>query len=521
MVVVGFRGLELGVARVAGEGDGLADVLHARDVAHQPLEPQPVARVRHRPEPPQVQVPPVVLRVQPQLRHLGQQHVQPLLALAAPDQLAHPRHQQVHGGHGLPVLVVPHVEGLDAPRVVVHEGGRAELGLAQPPLVLRLQVRAELHVRVLPLGPVLGDLLLQQRDGLAVLHAREGLVAHAFQPGREALVEELLEELQVLRAVLQNVPHHVLHEGLGVGHVVRQVRKRHLRLDHVELRQVARGLGVLRAEGGAEGVHVAQGARVRLRVQLAGDREEGLRPEEVPPEVDAVRVVLPARQLGDAGGQGAHAEHLARALAVGGGDERRLQVLEALTLEEVVRGVGQLRAHARDGGDGVGARAQVRFLAEELHGGALLLQGVAVARALAHQLHRVGADLELLALAWALDDGAPHRNRASGGQLLHLLVRVDLRLSHHLQSFHAGTVVHLDESERFLISGGADPAFHDNLISNGRVFTVKNSLHLPPGNCRSRQVGSNHAHWPPDRGRPRRRQHTAGTAGKGDSSNEI
>jgi len=56
----------------------------------------------------------------------------------------------------------------------------------------------------------------------------------------------------------------------------------------------------------------------------------------------------------------AYLELLARAFAVRCGDDGRVDVDEAMRLEEVVRGVGELVAHARDGADGIGARPQVR-----------------------------------------------------------------------------------------------------------------------------------------------------------------
>ena len=66
--------------------------------------------------------------------------LQALLALAAADELADARHQHVHGGHGLAVVVQAHIEGLDLPRVVEHSHRRLEVLLGQEALVLRLQV---------------------------------------------------------------------------------------------------------------------------------------------------------------------------------------------------------------------------------------------------------------------------------------------------------------------------------------------------------------------------------------------
>ena len=53
-----------------------------------------------------------------------------------------------------------------------------------------------------------------------------------------------------------------------------------------------------------------------------------------------------------------------------------LQIHEPLALEELVCGEGESRAHARDGGVSVSARAQVREAAQELLRVALLLQWI-------------------------------------------------------------------------------------------------------------------------------------------------
>jgi len=70
-----------------------------------------------------------------------------LLALAAADELADLGHEHVHGGHGAPVVVLAHVEGLDGARVVEHDDRLPEHLLGQVALVLALQVHAPLHLR--------------------------------------------------------------------------------------------------------------------------------------------------------------------------------------------------------------------------------------------------------------------------------------------------------------------------------------------------------------------------------------
>ena len=95
--------------------------------------------------------------------------------------------------------------------------------------------------------------------------------------------------------------------GLGIVHIVAQIGKGHLGLDHPELGGVALGVGLLRPEGGAEGVHVAEGHGEVLGVELAGHGEAGPLAEEVLGVVHgAVGILGHVLQV-----QGGHLEHLA------------------------------------------------------------------------------------------------------------------------------------------------------------------------------------------------------------------
>src|SRR3546814_21142736 len=95
----------------------------------------------------------------------------------------------------------------------------------------------------------------------------------------------------------------VLEELLGHARVLGQVREGDLRLDHPELGQAAGGVGVLGAEGRAEGVDLAQGQAVGLAVQLARYGEEGFLDEEFALEVHVALAL--ARTVGHVPGGGA------------------------------------------------------------------------------------------------------------------------------------------------------------------------------------------------------------------------
>ncbi len=81
----------------------------------------------------------------------------------------------------------------------------------------------------------------------------------------------VVEEFHVLGALFQHVAEDALQEPLGQVHVVGQLEEGHLRLDHPELGQVARGVRVLGAERRAERVDLAQRAGEDLGLQLAAD----------------------------------------------------------------------------------------------------------------------------------------------------------------------------------------------------------------------------------------------------------
>ncbi len=89
------------------------------------------------------------------------------------------------------------------------------------------------------------------------------------------LSTKLVEEVDFVGAVLQHVADDVLDHGLGHVHVAGQVAEGHLRLDHPELGGVTLGVGILRAEGGTEGVHVTKGHGEALGIQLAGHGQAG------------------------------------------------------------------------------------------------------------------------------------------------------------------------------------------------------------------------------------------------------
>jgi hypothetical protein len=136
----------------------------------------------------------------PHLVHARVEHVEALLALAAADDLADAGRQHVHRGDGAAVVVLPHVERLDVLGVVHHRDRALDDLLGEVALVLGLQVHAPRHRELELLAAALEDL-----DRLGVVHAGEGRLDERVRRCRQARVDVLLEERQVVGALGQHV----------------------------------------------------------------------------------------------------------------------------------------------------------------------------------------------------------------------------------------------------------------------------------------------------------------------------
>ena len=248
-----------------------------------------------------------------------------------------------------------------------------------------------------------------------------------------------------------------------------EVAERHLRLDHPEFGGVARGVGILGAERGAEGVNVAERHGEVLGVELAGDGQARLLAEKVLAVIDLAvgrsrRVFKVERR---------HLEHLACALAVAAGDDGGLDVHKAVALEELVHRHGRHGADAEGGGEQVGAGPQMLDGTQELHAVALLLQGI-VGGGLALHFDGVGLDLQgLLGLGGQHHGAADDQRRAHvlGGDLL--IVGQLLGGHDHLQILEAGAVVQLDKAEGLHVADGACPAADGDLLAAQRIAVGK------------------------------------------------
>ena len=408
----------------------------------------------------QVEIPPVVLFLQPQLVHARLEHVETLLSLAAADDLADAGDKTVRRRDGLSVVVEAHVKGLDLARIVRDEDGLFEDLLGEIALMLGLQVDAPFDRIVELLAALFEDV-----DRLGIADAAEIVRHDVVQPLEQALVDESVEELHLLRAAFEHRVDDVLDHRLGRVHIVIEIGKGHLRLDHPEFGRVALGIGDLGAEGGAEGVDVAEGEGKVLGVELAGDREVRGLAEEVLAVVH--RAVFFQRQVVEI--QRRHAEHLARALGVGAGDDRRLGIDEAAALEKFMHGPRRDAAHAEDRGKQVRTRAQMLDRAQKFDAVALFLQRI-VRRGHALDGDLVGLEFEGLLGLGREDERSPHDQGSANVLACDLIVIVQSApLEDDLQRLEAAAVVELGKAEVLHVAHGPDPAAYGDLAAVKRA----------------------------------------------------
>ncbi len=281
-----------------------------------------------------------------------------------------------------------------------------------------------------------------------------------LKPRAQAFIDELLEDREV--GIGEGFGGEETDELLGAIHIAGEVAEGHFRLDHPELGGVAGGVGIFRAEGGAEGVDVREGAGEGFPLKLAGDGEVGALAEKV---LGVLRDPVIR--------QGGHAEHLPRPLAIAGGDDGRVHMDEIALLEKAVDRVGHAGAEPEGCAEEVRARAQVGDGAQELRRVAFLLQRI-ILRSRAEELDRRGLHFPILPLRRGRNQFPRHGNGGAGGHAVDLLVSGYPRIRHDLEIPQARAVVQLDERESLRVPPRPHPAGHLQRI--GSLFPGQDVL---------------------------------------------
>ena len=106
--------------------------------------------------------------------------------------------------------------------------------------MLALKVRAPAD-RIFEAGAVRNS-LFENPDTLGVRKAYKLSVGNTFKAADEFVVVSVVEELDVVHAIVKRMFHKVFDEFFGKVHIVLDVVECHFRLNHPKLCQVARSI---------------------------------------------------------------------------------------------------------------------------------------------------------------------------------------------------------------------------------------------------------------------------------------
>src|SRR6516165_1178043 len=135
----GEHGTEVLVFRISWRSrkwDSVAHVRQSGDVGESTFESETKPGVRDRAVATQITIPSVVRLLDAALRHPSVQHVEPLFALAAANDLADTRSEHVHCCDRSAVVVHSHIEGFNILWVVHYDHGPLDVLLSEVALML-------------------------------------------------------------------------------------------------------------------------------------------------------------------------------------------------------------------------------------------------------------------------------------------------------------------------------------------------------------------------------------------------
>ena len=326
--------------------------------------------------------------------------------------------------------------------------------LYQEALVLGRQIHAPVN-RELEFTPV-GHGLFQNLDTFRIRETNERVLQHTLQASDQLLIKHIIQELHVVHAILQRPTYAIFDELLGQLHIIRNIVERDLRLNHPELRQMTRRIGILGTERRTERIDLSQGRRRQLALQLSGNRQAGLLPEEI--IVIQNRTLLILLQIIQV--QRRHLEHLSGTLAIGSRNDWCMEIEETPIVEELMYRVRHVMTDTEHGAKGIRTGTQMSDLAQELHRMPFLLQRIH--RGIGRTIHLNLGGLNLHALPFSLrtrQDSVYAHARARGNRLQELIAKL-IHVYDNLYVMNGRSIVQRDKTYLLAATTRTHPSPH-------------------------------------------------------------
>ena len=303
--------------------------------------------------------------------------------------------------------------------------------------------------------------IFQNLDAVCIGQTNKIIFQYTLQTLNQALVEHIVQELHIIRTVIQRPSHTVFDELFSQVHIICNVVESNFRFNHPELCQVTGSIGVFGTERRTECVNRSQSRSSQLTFQLTGDCQTCLFAKEIVIINDrAFFVFLQVIQV-----HGGHLEHLSGTFAVGSRNDRCMEIEESFFMEELMDSDRHIVADAEHSTKCIGTRTQMSYLTQEFHGMTFLLQWICIVASTQH-FDFTSLHFHLLAGAYRFHHFTVHADTSAGSnQFQHLFIKIS-QIYYDLQIIYCRTVIQCDKVYLFATSTGANPSFHIDHSTN-------------------------------------------------------
>ena len=250
----------------------------------------------------------------------------------------------------------------------------------------------------------------------------------------------------------------ILDELFRQLHIVQDIIESHFRLDHPELGQVARRIGVFRTESRTECINLSQSRSRQFTFQLSGNGQARLFTEEIVIINDrSVFILLQIIEV-----HGRHLEHLTRTFTVGSCDQRCMEIEEPSVMEKFMNGISHVMTNTEHRSECIRTWTEMSDLTQELHRMAFFLQRISIRIGRTVNFYFSSLDLHILAFSLRLHQRTVYTDTRTCCYRLQKFFAQLVHVYNDLNIIYCRTVIQGYETNLFTTTAGTDPSFHVN-----------------------------------------------------------
>ena len=211
--------------------------------------------MRHRTETASIQIPPHILHRNSHFINAVQQFVIISFTFGPSDNFTDFREQHIHRTNRLAILILLHIESFDLFRIVSQDYRTFEMLLNQEAFMFRSQVNPPIYRELECMA--FSNSLFQNLAPFCIRQTDEIVFQHSLQTFDQTFIEHIVQEFDIVHTVVQSPLYTILDELFRQLHIIQNIVESHFRLDHPELGQVSRRIGVFRTESRTECINLS------------------------------------------------------------------------------------------------------------------------------------------------------------------------------------------------------------------------------------------------------------------------